>query len=178
MCLCVPCGSSTSPGYKRRRRRTILYSRVAWVHHRFFLFHTKRRRARRVNNNKHTKDFRSHGSEGIFSFAYRIANTIIYYKQILNLCVLTCCQNWARRSGPCDLVVNQSKDSISLQQTSQHDRRLQIHFWTFDQFFFILDCLFLFSLMIYAQTQQNSFSCWNLRRRWWTLCVREKALPL
>ena len=43
--------------------------------------------------------------------------------------LLTCCQNWARRSGPCDLVVNQSKDSISLQQTSQHDRRLNVqHF--------------------------------------------------
>jgi len=28
--------------------------------------------------------------------------------------VLTCCQNWARIRGPCDLVVNQSKDSIGL----------------------------------------------------------------
>ena len=38
--------------------------------------------------------------------------------------ILTCCQNWARISGPCDLVVvNQSKDSIGLQRSSQHGRR-------------------------------------------------------
>ena len=36
--------------------------------------------------------------------------------------ILTCCQNWARRSGPCDLVVNQSKDSIGLKRSSQHGR--------------------------------------------------------
>ena len=76
--------------------------------------------------------------------------------------LLTCCQNWARRSGPCDLVVNQSKDSISLQQTSQHDRRLNVqHFQRCVQnliktpFFSLFGAIFKFQIEIFNNNNNN-----------------------
>ncbi len=64
--------------------------------------------------------------------------------------VLTCCQNWARISGPCDLVVvNQSKDSIGLQRSSHNmiadskihtRRRIKTIFDKFWGFFFPFFC--------------------------------------
>lgn len=103
----------------------------------------------------------------------RILDTIkIEIKKIEN--VLTCCQNWARISGPCDLVVNQSKDSIGLQRSSHNMiagsacaliTRVVVHNLAVILFFFLIDLVFSRGGLVIKDALEcgwigRHFGCW------------------